>query len=48
MYIFLFYNFFHICLKKFQLNTIKKIKKEHKRQPVKDIKIFLKKKNKKK
>ena len=39
----LFYNlfFFHIyeCLKTYQLNIAKKIKKDFKRKPMKDIKI---------
>ena len=35
------------CLKIFQLNNTKKIKKNYKKKPVEGIKIFLKKKRKK-
>ena len=43
----IFFSYIKKCLKIYQLNIIKKIEEDYKRKLVQDIKIFLKKKKKK-
>ena len=47
LFLSIFFSYNQKCLKLYQLNIIKKMKKDYKNKLVKDIKIFLRKKMKK-